>query len=340
MKKVHILQTFHDGAWGGGNQFLKALRAYFIARGVYTDAPDEADILLHNSYPFGEEFRFRELYAFKKMGKTIIHRLDGPIFTIRNADLYIDKIIYQSNVFFAAGTIFQSAWSKQQNILLGYHDHIPSKVILNAPNEKIFYSKTPKKLDASKKIKIIATSWSDNMRKGFPIYAYLDEHLDFTKYEMTFVGNTPIHFKNITVLDPVSSEDLAEILRAHDIYITASSHDPCSNALIEALHCGLPAVVLDDGGHPEIIKDAGKTFKSTKDVLSAIDDVAENYTDMCARISVPNMQKIGNMYYEFMDQVAQNNTKKKNSFGLYIRYIYFMFVLYLLKILHKIKVYG
>ena len=34
---------------------------------------------------------------------------------------------------------------------------------------------------------------------------------------------------------------LAELLRAHDVYLAPSRDDPCSNALLEALACGLPA---------------------------------------------------------------------------------------------------
>lgn len=34
--KIHILCEFVEGPWGGGNQFLKALRRYLRKKGVYS----------------------------------------------------------------------------------------------------------------------------------------------------------------------------------------------------------------------------------------------------------------------------------------------------------------
>ena len=113
--------------------------------------------------------------------------------------------------------------------------------------------------------------------KGFNVYKFLDDTLDFGRYEMTFVGRSPIKFNRIQHVPPQPSEELAEVLRQHDIFVTASRNDPCSNALIEALHCGLPAVVRNDGGHPEIVGEAGELFEDERDVLDAIGKVAQNY---------------------------------------------------------------
>ena len=44
--KIHILHEFIEGAWGGGNQFLKGLRDYFIDKDVYTPHPQLADVIL------------------------------------------------------------------------------------------------------------------------------------------------------------------------------------------------------------------------------------------------------------------------------------------------------
>ena len=60
-------------------------------------------------------------------------------------------------------------------------------------------------------------------------------------YDYTFVGNVSERFERINHVPPVASEELADMLRDHDIYITGSKNDPCSNALIEALSCRLPA---------------------------------------------------------------------------------------------------
>ena len=48
--KIHILFKFIEGPYGGGNQFLKALRDYFNEIGIYSEKPEEADIILFNSH--------------------------------------------------------------------------------------------------------------------------------------------------------------------------------------------------------------------------------------------------------------------------------------------------
>ncbi len=110
---------------------------------------------------------------------------------------------------------------------------------------------------ASRPIRLICSSWSDNPRKGAPTYRWLEDHLDWDRFEFTFVGNTPTPFERIRHLPPLPSSELADVLRQHDIFVTATEHDAYSNALVEALSCGLPAVYLDSGGSREAVKEAG-----------------------------------------------------------------------------------
>ena len=57
---------------------------------------------------------------------------------------------------------------------------------------------------------MIVSSWSDNPRKGADILAWLDEHLDFDAYDVTFAGRTQQRFRRISVVDPLPSEPLAD----------------------------------------------------------------------------------------------------------------------------------
>lgn len=325
--KIHIFYTFLSGPYGGGNQFLKALKWEFINMGVYDENPKKADVILFNSYPFREEYRFRESFNLKSCGKILIHRVDGPIFKIRNSCLEIDKIIYKFNEYFADGTIFQSHWSMEANFFQGMRVKTFQTVITNATDPK-FFNYQVDDIDVNKKIKLIATSWSSNPRKGFKIYKYLDENLDFSKYEMTFVGNSPIKFKNIKHIKSVSSAELAKILKEHHIFITASQSDPCSNSLIEALHCGLPAVGLNDGGHPEIINKGGELFTNGSDVVLAIKKVVEGYRSYREKIDVPDISEVANQYYQFIEKVyfaKKNNLKIPSKLQLYK----FLFLVYI-----------
>ncbi len=297
--RIHILYKFIEGPWGGGNQFLKALRDYFGKRRAYAENPEEAQVILFNSHHFLDEvFMAKRRYP----SKILIHRVDGPISGVRGSDRAIDKTIYQFNKHIADGTVFQSNWSREKNYEIGAGKEPYEITIMNAPDPEIFNRKGRKQFNA-KKVKLVATSWSGNIRRGFDIYQYLDKHLDFNRYEMTFVGNSPIEFRNIRWRKPVPSRELADILREHDIYITASRNDPCSNSLIEALHCGLPVVARNDGGHPEITGKAGVLFENEAGVIEAIEKVTRYYDYYQQEISLPTFDEVGQKYYEFAQNI-------------------------------------
>ena len=258
MMNIHIIFNIQNKPTGGGNQFLKALKNYFVQINSYTENPNDADIFLFNSYQY-----IKNVIKLKKKypDKLFAHRIDGPIRLYSKMSDKRDDIINTTNKYIADATIFQSEWSKEQNLKLGLNRTAFDTTIINAPDKYIFNKTGKKEIDQSKKIRLIATSWSSNKSKGFSTYKWLDDNLDFSKYDMTFCGNSPVKFKNIKHILPLPEEKLAKQLKLHDIFITASQKDPCSNSLTEALHCGLPAIALNDGGHPEIIKNAGKLIK-------------------------------------------------------------------------------
>jgi len=303
--KIHISYNFQKGPWGGGNQFLKALKEEFTKRGFYEEGIHDADIILFNSYPYGSEFYFNQILYLKQRypDKIIVFRLDGPVSLIRGRDKEIDEIISLFNNLFTDGIIFQSNWCKEKNKKYFGISSVYEIVIHNAPDNEIFNKIGKKTFNPEEKVKLIATSWSSNWRKGFDIYKFLDENLDFSKYEMTFVGNSPIKFKNIKWIKPVDSKKLAGILKQNDIFITTSQQDPCSNSLIEALSCGLPAVALNDGGHPELVQRGGELFRGKEDIIEKINIVAKNYSYYQSKISDFSIKKVSKQYYDFAKKI-------------------------------------
>jgi len=298
--RIHILYKFIEGPWGGANQFLHALRGYFRKTGVYAEKPEDAEVILFNSYPFGNEHLFDMAYKLKRKepNKILIHRVDGPIFYVRGRHRVIDDIIYAFNKLFTDGTIFISNLCRQDNYRLGFRRPRYETVILGAPDPTIFNSRGKKPFSRDK-IKLIATSWSSNIRKGFDTYKFLDEQLDFNKYKMSFVGNSPIEFKNIKSIKAVNSRKLADILKEHDIYITATKYEPFGQAVIEALHCGLPAVVRTGGGYLQAAGNMIEVFQDESDILEAIEKVAQNYEYYQKQMNLPTLKEIAGKYYDF-----------------------------------------
>ena len=169
-------------------------------------------------------------------------------------------------------------------------------VIPNAADPKIFFPAVRFPDQNSGKLRVISASWSDNRNKGADIYEWLDSNLDFSRIEYTFVGRLSSPMKNIRVLPPMASCDLAEILRGSDVYLTASRNDPCSNSLIEALTCGLPAVYLRSGGHPEIVGEGGLGFERAEDIPALLRQMALNLGDFRNKISVARIEDVASRY--------------------------------------------
>ncbi|MCF6184565.1 MAG: glycosyltransferase [Bacteroidales bacterium] len=307
--KINIIYNYTDAPIGGTNQFLKALKNYFIEQNVYTENEEVADAFLFIAYK--NPLKVINL-KHKYPNKLFIHRIDGPVRMYSKMSDKRDFITNTINNYIADATIFQTNWSKFNNFKLGLKNNRFETTIINAPDNKIFNKINKHNFIRKNKIKLIATSWSPNMNKGFEIYKYLDKHLDFSKYEMTFCGNSPIIFKNIKIIKPLPSKELAELLKKHDIYITASQKDPCSNSLIEAIHCGLPAIALNDGGHPEIIQKNGEIFNKKEEIDKLLYKIVNNYKNYTNN-ELPLINEVGHKYYNFIYNIYQMQQQKKYS---------------------------
>ena len=309
-------QAFHIGVWheffkppyGGGNQFMLALTKMFRQWGHHVAINllnKQIDGYILNSVHFDVE-KFRK--ARKKRKLRIVHRIDGPIQLIRGKDKELDDLCQQLNREFADFTIVQSIYTLTRHFQLG-NRFVRPVIIRNAVDDEIFNRNGKIPFNPERKIRIISTSWSDNPRKGGAVYQWLDEHLDFDYYEYTFVGRLPEAYqqmKHIRVMPPVPSEELAAILKQHDIYLTASQNDPCSNALLEALACGLPTIFANDGGHPELVGTGGLGFEQPEEIPALLQTLIEHYDSFQRLIVVEPLDKIADKYEEVLRLATQS----------------------------------
>jgi len=309
MVNIHILFEFQQGPWGGGNQFLKSLKKYLSSIGAYNEDVETAQVILFNSHQCIDKVIKAKL---NRPEKTFVHRIDGPIRLYNRTNDKRDNVVFAANRYLADATVFQSTWSQQQNHRLGLNRKSFETIIPNAPEPTIFNrtGKTP--FLTQRRVRLIAASWSPNWRKGFDVYQWLDENLDFNKYEMVFVGKSPVQFKNIRIISPLSSEDIAEKLKESDIFIFASPIEACSNSLLEALHCGLPAVGPDQSSTPELIGRGGETFYKPAEIPDLLDKITKNYHKYQANIHNPSIEDVGKRYYDFITRIESDNEKTKS----------------------------
>lgn len=329
--KVNILYNYKERPWGGANQFLKALRNEFVSKGYYEKDPYKADIIIFNQFPFNNEDIFFKLFKLKKLGKKIVHRIDGPIYLAKNCgtyDLLLDKFQFWFNNLFAEGTIFQSQYSMKENKNLGMKDNDFEIILYNAPDKKIFNRiGKSNKIELGEKVKILITTWSPHKNKGFEVYKWLDDNLDFNKYEVNFIGNSKVYFKNINDLGPMSSNSIADYLKRSDIFFTASINEGCSNSVIEALHSGLPTISKYNSSHPELIKGGGGYYNKLFEIPDLLDKISNDYDKYQKRIKVDNIETISKYYYDFLLKVYnKSKLKKVNNIKFYsfISIIYFI----------------
>jgi len=316
--KLNILTELKRGPWGGGNQFLKALREESLRTNTYSENIENADVVLFNSH----HDPIKVLRLRKKLKKHIfVHRIDGPMSYRGDSGKKLDKKIFYLNSLVADGTVFQSEWSKGQTIKENLEFSINNRVIFNAPDPNIFYEQESEEiLIKRKKIKLITSSWSSNPKKGSEFLQYLDDHLDFNKYSMSFAGNIDKSFQNISMLGRLDSSKLADQLRNHDIFIFASEIEACSNSLLEALHSGLPVVCRNSSSNPEILKDGGVLFTEKSEMLRQIDVIAKDFKGFKENIRVKKISEIYKDYNAFFSSLKIDNKKRKLNFRNELRY--------------------
>ncbi len=106
-----------DGPWGGGNQFLKALRKELIRQHAYTDQPVEGDVILFNSHHNLRSVVWAKVQSPRCI---FIHRLDGSMSYRGSVGRSLDERIFVFNRNLSDGTIFQSKWSQAKSYEQGH----------------------------------------------------------------------------------------------------------------------------------------------------------------------------------------------------------------------------
>jgi len=295
-----IVHRFRPAPYGGSNQFLTALRNELRARGLRVSdgaiGRGTRACLLHSYLVDADAFR-RDL----RPGLRIVHRVDGPIALYRGLDDGSDRRIVEINHSLADATVFQSQYSLEAHHELGLELRNPV-VISNAPDPGVFHPPATAEREPLKgrRLRLVATSWSDNPRKGGETIAQLARTLDHERFELTFVGRPGVELEGATVVPPVSSAALADILRSQDAYVMASRNEACSNALLEALASGLPALYVRSGSNAELVGDAGLGFDDAEELPGLLERLPAELESFHAAIRVPRLGDVTDRYLDVL----------------------------------------
>ena len=211
-----------------------------------------------------------------RKGPPIIHRVDGVPELVRGHKTMADNVQPAVNRL-ADHTIFQSEYCRTS-----FSEHskiVPAswRIIHNAVDSRVFFPIPDGAWNNKEPLRIVGVSWSSNPRKGF---ATLAEASLLPGVEVTFVGNwcPDIPPANVKLTGTLRSEDLAEILRSSHVMLHAAWEEPCSNAIVEAMACGLPVIYRNSGGNRELAREYGVAL--TEDLSDTLDNLRNQYVDL------------------------------------------------------------
>jgi glycosyltransferase involved in cell wall biosynthesis len=308
---VYLNFTAREGPYGGANSFLRTLVGELAGRGVTTtsDASAPFDVALLNALTDGLDVEAVQRLADR--GRPLVHRKTGYLGRGPAGQRQVVGGVVLGDAQqvelgpYLAHTVFQSRYSRDVFVEAGFSGSYT--VIANGVDEAVFHADGHGRWRPGEPLRVVISTWSADENKGHPEYRRVDDELAGRRdVTVTLVGHIPegTSLRNIRVLPPQPPQKLAETLRRHHVLLQLAKWETCSNALIEGLNCGLPAVYLDSGANAEVAAPYGVAYDG--DLLSALDAIRAGYDELVAglhenpyRISV-----VADRYLEVLEAVA------------------------------------
>ena len=206
-----------------------------------------------------------------KLGLPYIVSLRGSDVPFYNRRFYwLDKLVFKR--------LSKRIWRKAQKVVAN-SEGLTELALAACPGQEIsvignrvdiedFCHCNANSKRASGKVKLISVGRLIE-RKG---YRYLIEALkNINNVELILIGEGNLkgeleelareHQVQVKFLGNVSHDRIPEHLRMADLFVLPSLNEGMSNALLEAMACGLPVIATDTGGCRELIKGNGFIVK-------------------------------------------------------------------------------
>ena len=299
--RIFLNAALTDRPYGGANSFLRTLVAALRTRGaaVVHDIDAVYDVALVNGLTEG--FGLAEVRKIHARGIPIVHRkvgyrergsaelrreVDGVIAGDRlqiEFEPYVDVSVFQSRYSYDLFRASGYSGPHSQIIPNGVDPHVfshvePARFFWRQPRQRTYW-------DGHQIFRFAISTWSADASKGFRYYQQFDSELaGMPDVAVDFVGRMPKGtFNRIQTHSPLRARALASFLRNHHGYLAFSEHDTCSNALLEAISCGLQVIFLNSGSHREFAAPYGVEYAG--DFRDAVRQLLQGYRERQARMS-------------------------------------------------------
>ncbi|MFZ4808757.1 MAG: hypothetical protein ACOYLQ_15995 [Hyphomicrobiaceae bacterium] len=287
--KIAIGMRPFEGAWGGGNRFVAALTEGIARAGheaVHTLDDGDIDIILlvdlrtrSPNVTFGAGAILRYVVT-RNPRALVVHRIN-ECDERKSGRHRINRLLARAN-YVADATVFVGSWLAELPI---WRQHLrdPWTVILNGADPDIFHARGFVPWTGGGPMKLVTHHWGYDRNKGFDVYEAIDSALGdalwSARFAMTYVGNLPRGFKfsNVRHVAPLNGTTLADELRSHHAYVTASINEPGGNHQNEGALCGLPLIYRESGCLPEYCQRFGVGFADPEGFFQAADHMAKEY---------------------------------------------------------------
>ncbi|MEW5984332.1 MAG: glycosyltransferase [Acidobacteriota bacterium] len=303
MALMRLYMNFREvrGPYGGSNSFLRALRQWLMGHGVHvtTNVQDRFDVALLNT--LSEGLTLEAVRAIAERGIPVVHRKTGyrgrgspEMHRMADGVVWGDRLQVEFNPWLAH-SILQSHYSLDVFLAAGFKGSFT--VVPNGVDESVFnravatgwirrHGTSRTFWNGVEPLRVVISTWSDNYNKGFHEYLRIDSQLGARHdVDVCLVGRVPpdATFRYVRLFRPRSRERLAVLLKQAHVILQLSEHDTCSNALIEGLNCGLPAIYLDSGSHKEIAGPYGIEYRG--DWWAAVEAMKADYATFVERLA-------------------------------------------------------
>lgn len=192
-----------------------------------------------------------------------------------------DKIAIRSQV---KGVISVSTENKRKCLEYGISSQSNTIVLPNCVNDMVFHpvdsTSFRKEHGASETDFLISFTGAFIDRKGYNRLSDAIDRLNDDHIKVIFSGkpmagheNDIPHCKGIIHCGPVNHNDLPYYLCASDVFILPTLKEGCSNAIVEALACGIPVISSNRPFNEDILNDNNSIRvnpESVEEIASAI----------------------------------------------------------------------